>query len=854
MAVVKINLSCELSEAVKVQYLHGNLFSQDNQANEINVSVFEDGEPVELAGTVTANVIRPDGGTVAVTGGTYSGNVATITMPSAVYAIPGAISVAVKITLDSVVTTIAAFAATVYATSTDTAVDPGTIIPSIQTLITEIEAAVDSIPADYSSLWATLAPNYSNLTFPVEVGQYCTYDGGFYRCNTAIATQEAWTAAHWTATNIGADLAETRLDVANLEDDVSELKSAIGTVPTGKTVQGQIDALENGLEKGTYEDLTAGNALYLLSDRGDTDVAPYVFRKTGGAKNGYGREFLRKIVGGTVAWNQLVTDSAKSGTSNNITYTREAGKPFVLNGTALLGLAVVICTDFIPVISGHKYLITGGKSANVTIQLSTQPAWGGPNPFDEGNGKIANCVQSNSTQVVIIVTAGTELTSEKIIPQLFDLTKMFGSTIADAIYAMEQATAGSGVAWFRSLFPNDYYAYDAGSLQSVQTASKKTVGFNLADNTKIVRGSIGSNGVEIASETRCRSELIRVLPNAKYYACLHRQETGQNIYEVHFYNVNKNWIGYSSVNDTSVSFDAPSNACYIKLLLRYSDNRTTVPADWNEKEQLNFYNASKNGIYEPYESHTYPFDPDLVLRGIPKWDSTNGLYYDGDEYKPDGSVKRKYGIVDLGTLNWAYSSDKSMFYVELPGMSEDSSDKVRCGKYYYGITNFTWSIASSCVDKSVNTTRENDWLYVKDSAYTDAATFKTAMSGVYLVYELATPTTESADAFRELEICSKYGTEEFVDAGVTASTPTRDVSIPVGTETFYPIDVVAYIEELTNPDHDMVADALIQSGKYFMVGNSLYKSTSQIQAGDIIIPGSNCTAKTLAEALNELNA
>ena len=226
MAVVKINLSCELTEAVKVQYIRGNLFSQDNQANVINVAVFEGGEPTELAGTVTANVIRPDGGTVAVTGGTFEGNVATITMPSAVYAIPGMISVAVKITLDSVVTTIAAFAATVYATSTDTAVDPGTIIPSIQTLIAEIEAAVDSIPADYSSLWATLAPNYSNLTFPVAVGQYCTYDGGFYRCNTAIATQEAWTAAHWTATNIGADLAETRLDVANLEDDVSELKSA----------------------------------------------------------------------------------------------------------------------------------------------------------------------------------------------------------------------------------------------------------------------------------------------------------------------------------------------------------------------------------------------------------------------------------------------------------------------------------------------------------------------------------------------------------------------------------------------------------------------------------------------------
>ena len=41
---------------------------------------------------------------------------------------------------------------------------------------------------------------------------------------------------------------------------------------------------------------------------------------------------------------------------------------------------------------------------------------------------------------------------------VFDLTQMFGSTIADYIYTLEQNTAGSGVAWFRKLFPKDYYA------------------------------------------------------------------------------------------------------------------------------------------------------------------------------------------------------------------------------------------------------------------------------------------------------------------------------------------------------------------------------------------------------------
>lgn len=41
----------------------------------------------------------------------------------------------------------------------------------------------------------------------------------------------------------------------------------------------------------------------------------------------------------------------------------------------------------------------------------------------------------------------------------FDLTAMFGTTIADYIYSLEQANAGAGVAWFKKLFPKDYYPY-----------------------------------------------------------------------------------------------------------------------------------------------------------------------------------------------------------------------------------------------------------------------------------------------------------------------------------------------------------------------------------------------------------
>lgn len=59
----------------------------------------------------------------------------------------------------------------------------------------------------------------------------------------------------------------------------------------------------------------------------------------------------------------------------------------------------------------------------------------------------------------------------------------------------------------------------------------------------------------------------------------------------------------------------------------------------------------------------------------------------------------------------------------------------------------------------------------------------------------------------------------------------------------------------TAPDSaDMIADANITSGKYFMVGNSLYKATANIANGAQIIVGTNCTRKSLSEALNEINA
>lgn len=211
MATIALNYYCDLNQAVKVQYIDGNVFSGDNAGNTISVYVMDGDQPATIGGSVSADVIRADGSTVAVSGA-LDGNRAYVILPQACYAVPGSISIVIKNTQNTTITTIAALVGNVYRSSTDEIVDPGTIIPSISSLIAAIDAAIGSIPADYSALLASIAADYSSSkTYPV--GAYCWEAGVLKRCIVPITSAETYTAAHWTNAVIG--------------DDLSALKSAI---------------------------------------------------------------------------------------------------------------------------------------------------------------------------------------------------------------------------------------------------------------------------------------------------------------------------------------------------------------------------------------------------------------------------------------------------------------------------------------------------------------------------------------------------------------------------------------------------------------------------------------------------
>ena len=618
---------------------------------------------------------------------------------------------------------------------------------------------------------------------------------------------------------------------AETREEVSNLKSALTT---------KADKI------GSSPDLIAGTAEQLMSSDVVEDAVPYLFRRSGGGLNIGNRETLGKIVGGTVAWNSLASfDTGRIPTARDgITFASDDAKSCTANGTATKSSAVSGWFNMIQLYSlsddryGHVMLLTssvikGTSSKNVILQFGT---WTGKSQEVLLGDNVVFKVNSpaGATRTIpILFQNETVLTNYTFTFGLFDLTQMFGSTIADTIYAIEQTTAGAGVAWFRKLFPADYYPYNAGELISVSGLSEhKTVGFNLWDEEWEL-GYVNSAGNNAASSNCIRSKnYIPVFPNSAYY---HKVSASQTVY---YYDASKQLISATTAVAGGAIKTTPQNACYMRFYMPDAYGTT-----YKNDICINLSSPSRNGEYEPYEKHSYPLDSTLTLRGVPKLDSENKLYYDGDEYAPDGTVTRKYGIVDLGTLNWLYDGSFSAV-IPLIAKNVYTSPNLKCSKYPtmpLPFSQFTYGIRYIGNASSVS---------ILDPAYTDAAAFKAAMSGVYLVYELATPTTEAAEPYAKIQNVDPYGTEEFVS----------DTIVPVGHSTKYPADLVKKLEGLpwnfatliAPTESTTTATQPYAVGSYLILNNTLYKVTSAIANGGTITPGTNVTATTIMAELAAL--
>ena len=593
------------------------------------------------------------------------------------------------------------------------------------------------------------------------------------------------------------------------------------------------------------------------------DKVPYAFRKTGG-DNTVGKREMDKLVGGTVVWNQLADYSTKSGTPtvSGVTYTY-ANNEFTVTGTATGNSSFTVSSNT-PTPVGHVFFVGGCADDG---SASTYYCGFAGLKIDYGNGGLwKNTTTYNKLALRIDVVDGYSMPSGglKFKPIAIDLTKMFGSTVADAIYAMETATAGAGVAYFRSLFPNSYYTYNSGTLMSVNAAAHQTVGFNAWDEVMEL-GTYGINGTQVtktSSTTQLRSKNpIPVFPNTTY--CITNNMVTENVFFIVGYNdltTNKGSLLRGRQNGKTQTFTTGAETKYVAFGMGANYGTT-----YKNDICVSISDPAKNGTYEPYTKHSYPLDSTLTLRGIPKLDSNNKLYYDGDTYESDGTVTRRYGIVDMGSMTWTKSTSGLFQSTSISNVvkgaksSNDYPDSIRCIKYI-GIPSATIS-GPSGTDPSpdkVFAISQNGAIYVNDLAYSTAESYTTGIAGTYLLYELATPTTESASPYTNPQICDGSGTEEYVDAGVAASE--RDVSVPVGHETEYMTETASnaagfetdYSTMIAPTEKDFTATRAYSVNNLFIVSGQLYKATSSIASGAAITVGTNCEATTIGELLTTL--
>lgn len=212
MAVFETWLKCDLQQMVQVEKLTGNVFTADNQANRIGVIVTDGGESVTLTEGVTGYVIRQDDATVVVIGST-SGNRAWIDLPASAYTVPGLISIVIKLGT----TTVGACCGQVSRTTTDTIVDPGHVIPSIEELLAKI---ADCEAATAAAIAATTAANTAT-TAANSAASSANSAASNANTKAALADEKA------TAANTAAGAANTAAGSANTAATNANTKAAL---------------------------------------------------------------------------------------------------------------------------------------------------------------------------------------------------------------------------------------------------------------------------------------------------------------------------------------------------------------------------------------------------------------------------------------------------------------------------------------------------------------------------------------------------------------------------------------------------------------------------------------------------
>lgn len=527
-----------------------------------------------------------------------------------------------------------------------------------------------------------------------------------------------------------------------------------------------------------YPQLSVGVADNLA---GVDDIESEVnFRRSGGGAISDGVARIESIKGNSLVWNQLL-DPTTQGNGRLAVY-EENGK-WVAEVTEL-GADSPAANLTIPVIrernsvQGHKYLAL----LDVTNSYSLEPAVKIGGKYETGKVHI---IQSTDSSLMYLYPFGAGTTTISIgskavlnIAAFHDLTKMYGSGNEPTTMQEFFTRIPIGV---------DMNVYNEGEVIHMNALSLESQGVN-AWNEKWELGEINaSTGAEVAGANTIRTGFIRIIPNEKYFITI--QGSSSSLFlRARLYDFNKNFIGITSASGadiyTNEIFTMPPNAHYIRFA------PFTSVLSQSDLLCINISDSSINGKYFPYIKRVE--DMSIIRKYFPEGMKSAGTAHDEIRYnKVSGRWERicRIGESDMGDFSWSYQPKNSncphgFFYTSINSDLRDMKNGAEVMSAIYARGGFA-------DDKTIAANASNNMLYARDSAYTDAASFKAAMRGIMLYYELAEPIVtelDEADQFKDLDYqVWNAGTEKAIAEGKSA---------PLAAAISYGFNAIGKIKEL----------------------------------------------------------
>lgn len=413
---------------------------------------------------------------------------------------------------------------------------------------------------------------------------------------------------------------------------------------------------------------------------------------------------IDKVGGMTRKCTNLIPFTYKSKTVNGVTFTVNDDGTVTANGTATSD--ATFATGHFTILANQIYRYTGcpkgGSESTYYVRAS-----GFSN--DYGSGLAISCPYDFDSAQIITIKSGYTANNLLFKPMVSE-----GSTVLP------------------------YEPYFEG-LRSAPVTEIESEGVNLCPVASITTQEIASGQIAISNITRHGTYTLSA--DITKYADDTATNTRVSIVVAYTdgttTSVNSAFDLSSAESDgitrrktATVSTDVTKTISTVYLLLlNYSiANSRNAKA---ENIQFEFNDAATE--YRPYTRTTLPI-PEAIqeLEGY-GW-GINESVYNYIDYEKKQFVKR-VGKVDMGTLNW--DKAQNFFYAIVSGQKNGSN--LLCSEKYNFVGALTDSAMNEAPIYSIASGPVANYVKVKDTSYANVTTFKTAMSGVMLIYELATP-------------------------------------------------------------------------------------------------------------------